>query len=318
MLKIEKTEVVGWEAAIRGMRNPLESWARSDSEYKCPYKEPGAPICSNCTENICLGANDHDLMTRLREAGTDHRKFMRFLDVYVDITAPLYWWKEFKTYRAGRAFGDDEPDICPIPDEYLEFDIEMNSCSTMHKIHSKEFALEDFSHEHLIDYELYSCNEVDGPVINGAPHIGCGGIQLLHLTINVLNYYRRKYLEIGEKLRQDITREQMLELKAVQKQYWWQMIQLLPSSYNQKRTLKLTYEVLTNMYKSRRNHKLDEWHTFCDWIESLPYSELITGSIGKKVVTNEDGRRDNGIMGIKAGPYISQAPANCDIEKSEE
>lgn len=263
MLKIEKTEVVGWEAAIRGMRNPLESWERSDSEYKCPYKEPGAPICSNCTENICLGANDHDLMARLREAGTDHRKFMRFLDVYVDITAPLYWWKEFKTYRNGRKFGDDEPDICPIPDEYLEFDIEMNSCSTMHKIHSKEFTLEDFSHEHLIvnrDW-CFADNLMAGPECVSTP------LDILHITIDALNIYREKYL------------------KTKDKKYWWQMIQLLPSSYNQKRTLKLTYEVLANMYKSRRNHKLDEWHTFCDWIESLPYSELITGSESKKVLT---------------------------------
>lgn len=268
MLKIEHTEVVGWEPAIRGMRNPLESWARSDSEYKCPYREPGAPICSNCTENICLGANDHDLMTRLRDAGMDHRKFMRFLDVYVDITAPLYWWKEFKTYRAGRAFGDDEPDICLIPDEYLEFDIEMNSCSTMHKIHSKEFTLEDFSCEHLSEcdgeyVDILSVDPYSMPAMQSS--------DFLKTVIEGLNYFRRLYLETKDK------------------KYWWQMIQLLPSSYNQKRTLKLTYEVLANMYKSRRNHKLDEWHTFCDWIESLPYSELITGSIGKKVVINGDG-----------------------------
>lgn len=311
MLKIEKTEVVGWEPAIRGMRNPLESWERSDSEYKCPYKEPGAPICSNCTENICLGANDHDLMTRLRDAGTDHRKFMRFLDVYVDITAPLYWWKEFKTYRAGRAFGDDEPEVLPIPEDYLEFDIEMNSCSTMHKIHSKEFTLDDFSHEHLIT------NRDEKHTIVWSLDSFCPDDGLC-LVIELLNFYRRKYLEIGEKLRQDMTRDRMLELQAVQKQYWWQMIQLLPSSYNQKRTLKLTYEVLANIYKSRRNHKLDEWHTFCDWVESLPYSELITGSESRRAAKLGEALSQGLQSGIKAGPYISQTPANCDIEKSEE
>lgn len=263
MLKIEKTEVVGWEAAIRGMRNPLESWERSDS-YPCGFlgKVNECKECCNSIEGVgrpsnCfdLGPNDHDLMTRLRDAGTDHRKFMRFLDVYVDITAPLYWWKEFKTYRAGRAFGDDEPEVLPIPEDYLEFDIEMNSCSTMHKIHSKEFTLEDFSHEHLIvnrDW-CFADNLMAGPECVSTP------LDILHITIDALNIYREKYL------------------KTKDKKYWWQMIQLLPSSYNQKRTLKLTYEVLANMYKSRRNHKLDEWHAFCDWVESLPYSELITG-----------------------------------------
>lgn len=256
MLKIEKTEVVGWGPAIRGMRNPLESWGRGDSGFEPQYDTIDGP----CSGAFVLGCNDHNLMTRLRDAGTDHRKFMRFIDVYVDITAPLYWWKEFKTYRAGRAFGDDEPDICPIPDDYLEFDIEMNSCSTMHKIHSKEFTLDDFSHEHLIINRewCFADNLMAGPECISTP------LDVLHITIDALNIYREKYL------------------KTKNKCYWWQMIQLLPSSYNQKRTLKLSYEVLANMYKSRRNHKLDEWHTFCDWIESLPYSELITGSESKK------------------------------------
>lgn len=252
MLKIEKTEVVGFEAAIRGMRNPKNSWEKSDSKYCSEYDHP--PIEGSCKycpyDNICnksetamqqmylVENNDLDLMTRLRNAGTDHRKFMRMITVYLDITAPLYWWKEFDTYKVGTV---------------------ANSCSTMHKIADKEFTMEDFSHEHLIDYDLYSCDEIDGPVINGAPHIGCGGLQLINLTINVLNYYRGKYLETKDK------------------KYWWQMIQLLPSSYNQKRTVMLNYEVLANIYKSRKDHKLDEWHTFCDWIESLPYSELITG-----------------------------------------
>ena len=234
MIKFEHTEVVGWEHAIRGMRNPMNSWEKSDSfnstaawdSYRFGEGDPE------------IGPNDLDLMMQLRNAGTDHRKFMRMITVYVDITAPLYWWKEFDTYKVGTV---------------------VNSCSTMHKIADKEFMLEDFGHEHLIDYDLYSCDEVDGPVIDGAPHVGCGGVQLLNLTINVLNYYRNKYLETKDK------------------KYWWQMIQLLPSSYNQKRTVMLNYEVLANIHKSRRNHKLNEWHTFCDWIEELPYSEIITG-----------------------------------------
>lgn len=248
MLKIENTEVIGWEAAIRGMRNPKNSWENSISNYCEEIDCDGCsmhnfrPKNSGACYKVCV--TDYALMERLRNAGTDHRKFMRMIAVYLDITAPLYWWKEFDTYKVGTV---------------------ANSCSTMHKIAAKEFTLEDFSCEHLIDYDLYSCNEVDGPVINGAPHIGCGGLQLINLTINVLNYYRGKYLETKDKI------------------YWWQMIQLLPSSYNQRRTIMLNYEVLANIYKSRRNHKLDEWHTFCDWIETLPYSELITG----KEVVNE-------------------------------
>ena len=236
MLKIENTEVMGWEHAIRGMRNPKNSWEKSDSGYCDTIGDKFGDVIK--PENYRLGPNDFDLMSRLRNAGTDHRKFMRMITVYLDITAPLYWWKEFDTYKVGTV---------------------ANSCSTMHKIADKEFMLEDFGHEHLIDYDLYSCDEVDGPVINGAPHVGCGGVQLLNLTINVLNYYRNKYLETKDK------------------KYWWQIIQLLPSSYNQKRTVMLNYEVLANIHKGRRNHKLDEWHTFCNWIEELPYSELITG-----------------------------------------
>lgn len=247
MIKLENTEVMGWEAAIRGMRNPMNSWEKSDSGPavdcgRCGKIERDG-VCTkenrDCTGFECflVGPNDLNLMKRLRNAGTDHRKFMRMITVYVDVTAPLYWWKEFDTYKVGTV---------------------ANSCSTMHKIADKEFTLEDFSCEHLIDYDLYSCNEIDMPVINGAPHIGCGGLQLLNLTINVLNYYRGKYLETKDKT------------------YWWQMIQLLPSSYNQRRTVMLNYEVLANMY-TRKNHKLDEWHNFCDWVKTLPYSELITG-----------------------------------------
>lgn len=246
MLKIENVEVLGWEHAIRGMRNPKNSWWKSDSGPECPYGKE--KCCGECQQNFCIGPNDKQLMMTLRNAGTDHRKFMRMITVYLDITAPLYWWKEFDTYKVGTV---------------------ANSCSTMHKIADKEFTLDDFSHEHLIDYCLYSCNEVDEPVINDAPHIGCGGLQLLNLTINVLNYYREKYLAATKT-------EEYTGLPA--KDIWWQMIQLLPSSYNQKRTVMLNYEVLANIYKSRRHHKLDEWHTLCDRIESLPYSALITGT----------------------------------------
>lgn len=258
MLKVENVEVLGWEHAIRGMRNPKNSWAKSDSGPECPYGKE--KCCGECQQNFCIGPNDKQLMMALRNAGTDHRKFMRMITVYLDITAPLYWWKEFKTYRAGKKFGDDEPDI--IDDGYLEYDIEMNSCSTMHKIADKEFTLGDFSCEHLlqssssIQLELYSAL-VCAPARDGKPQ----WTPIMHLlsTIAALNYYREKYIDTKDK------------------QNWWQMIQLLPISYNQRRTVMLNYEVLANMYKSRRNHKLDEWHTFCDWIESLPYSELITG-----------------------------------------
>ena len=231
MLKIENTEVVGWEAAIRGMRNPMNSWEMSDSGT--------IPICNELKEifigkYFTVGDNDHDLMTRLRNAGTDHRKFMRMITVYLDITAPLYWWKEFDTYKVGTV---------------------ANSCSTMHKIAAKEFTLDDFSHEHL-----------QGP-----------GLVNLEQTIKLLNYYRECFNETIISERRD-----GLDGEKVKKDWWWQMIQLLPSSYNQRRTVILNYEVLANIYKSRRNHKLTEWHTFCDWIESLPYSGLITGGDKKK------------------------------------
>lgn len=211
MIKIENTEVVGWEAAIRGMRNPLNSWEKSDSKWY--YNDD-----DDWEDKFVIGPNDLDLMKRLRNAGTDHRKFMRMITIYVDITAPLYWWKEFDTYKVGTV---------------------ANSCSTMHKIHAKEFTLDDFSCEHLY-----------------LP------LQDLRPTIDLLNIYRERYLETKDK------------------SDWWQLIQLLPSSYNQRRTVMLNYEVLANIYKSRRNHKLDEWHVFCEWIENLPYSEFI---IGEKV-----------------------------------
>lgn len=294
MLKLENTEVLGWEHAIRGMRNPMNSWEKSDSEYGChltkgrdsiiswDHHEEGEEYrCSNCSwcSPLCeddfdpeyskhvreyiVGPNDLDLMKRLRNAGTDHRKFMRMIVVYLDITAPLYWWKEFKTYRNGKRYGDEEPDIFPIPDDYLEYDIEMNSCSTMHKIAAKEFTLEDFSHEHLDDE--FEC--VKNPCADPYEGDFKTSIGVLLDTIEALNWWRNQYLH-------------QKEINAGPERLkwcWWQMIQLLPSSYNQKRTVMLNYEVLANMYKSRKGHRLDEWGTFCDWIESLPYSELITG-----------------------------------------
>lgn len=260
MLKVENVEVLGWEHAIRGMRNPKNSWAKSDSGPKCPYGKE--KCCGECQQNFCIGPNDKQLMMALRNAGTDHRKFMRMITVYLDITAPLYWWKEFKTYRAGKKFGDDEPDV--IDDGYLEYDIEMNSCSTMHKIADKEFTLDDFSHEHL-NCEPHHRDWIESATVDEditSPHkVWMTPLDILRCTIEMLNAYRESYLETKDK------------------QDWWQMIQLLPSSYNQKRTVMLNYEVLANMYKSRRNHKLDEWHAFCDWIESLPYSTLITGDV---------------------------------------
>lgn len=246
MLKIENTEVFGWDAAIRGMRNPKNSWEKSDSQF---VRDPdygcfGACPCAELVDCDCchVGPNDLKLMTTLRNAGTDHRKFMRMITVYLDITAPLYWWKEFDTYKVGTV---------------------ANSCSTMHKIAAKEFTLDDFSHEHLVD-------DLDVRIeIGGTDHRDTGPMEVLGMTIDVLNHYREKYL-VATKT------EEYTGLPA--KDIWWQMIQLLPSSYNQKRTVMLNYEVLANIYKSRRHHKLDEWHTLCDRIESLPYSELITGT----------------------------------------
>ena len=203
MIKIENTAISGWKAAIRGMRNPMNSWDKSDSQF---------------SENGLvkdIGLEDARLMKQLVQAGSDHSKFMRMINVTVDVTAPLYWWKEADTYKVGTV---------------------RNSCSTMHKISSKEFELDDFSHEHLLN--------------ENAIYFG--------KTLERLNNARKKYLETKDKT------------------YWWQMIQLLPSSYNQRATLQLNYAVLRNIYHSRKNHKLDEWHDFCDWIESLPYAELIT------------------------------------------
>ena len=225
MIKIENIELCGWKPAIRGMRNPMNSWAKSDSvighcmdEVDCKDCPHGSCCeCNNFGEYITkIGDKDLELMLNLREAGTDHRKFMRMIVVYADIKAPLYWWKEFDTYKVGTV---------------------ANSCSTMHKIHDKEFELDDFSHEHLLEQDEKALNYI----------------------VDYLNINRRSYLDTKDKT------------------YWWQMIQLLPSSYNQKRTVMMNYEVLAKIYKSRKNHKLDEWREFCKWVEELPHSEIITG-----------------------------------------
>ena len=240
MIKIENTEVVGWEHAIRGCRNPMNSWDRSDSCF--------CEDCANRDKDLCrqqaldIGKNDHDLMMRLANGGSVHAKYRRMITVYCDITAPLYWWKEFDTYKVGTV---------------------ANSCSTMHKIHEKEFTMEDFSCEHLFDrdanyedtFDLFNSDGVNSE---------CCPTEFMKMICGILNFYRRRYLETKDK------------------KYWWQMIQLLPSSYNQRRTIMLNYEVLANIFEYRKSHKLDEWVEFCKWIEILPYSEIITGETSKE------------------------------------
>lgn len=277
MIKFENTEVMGWEAAVRGMRNPKNSWEKSDSFTceTCKHDIPGYDItmreeCGGCCSwnnkyesdgTLKLGPNDLDLMRRLAAGGPVHAKYRRYIVVYVDITAPIYWWTEFDTYRTG---------VTPNP-----MDIEMNSTSTMHKIHAKEFTLEDFSHDHL----------------------GEDSLSVLQFTIDHLNRARDVYLETKDK------------------DHWWQMIQLLPNSYHYRRTVMMNYEVLAHIYPDRRNHKLDEWREhkinpvehlkdgvlvsrgnsapyryigFCDWIKTLPYSEIIAGV----AVNAESGARE--------------------------
>ena len=241
MIKLEKTKTYGWEAAIRGMRNPMNSWDKSDSFY-C-YNRPACIGCIYGIDGSCtakhpdvyvFGPNDLDLARRLAKGGPVHAKYRRQIFVSVDITAPLYWWKEFDTYKVGTT---------------------ANSCSTMHKIRAKEFTLEDFSCEHLLDSDggFQTCCDHCGEHTTVTP------TDMLNLTIDTLNHYRGLYL---------LTKD---------KKYWWQMIQLLPSSYNQKRTVTMTYENLYNMYHFRKDHKLDEWRVgFCEWAKSLPYSELFT------------------------------------------
>lgn len=231
MFKIEKIETFGWEAAVRGMRNPMNSWDKSDSVigmcdgdcFNCRFEdECGRHLFTNY--QLYIGPNDYKLMKNLAKAGSDHGKYRRMIMVAMDITAPLYWWKEFDTYKVGTV---------------------ANSCSTMHKIHSKEFTLDDFSHEHLDDIDP--------------------SYEVLELTIKQLNVMRKLFNE-----------------EPANKTYWYNMIQLLPSSYNQKRTVTLNYEVLANMYRARKNHKLDEWREFCTILDNLPYSGLITLNLEDK------------------------------------
>lgn len=242
MIWFEHTEVMGWEAAIRGMRNPYNSWDKSDSKY---LRQEDGHIIANRYE---IGPNDHDLMMRLVKAGTDHRKFMRMIMVYVDVTAPLYWWKEFETYKVGTV---------------------SNSCSTMHNITRDEFDTGMFSIEHLIHHKVDSSTEfmisaMTPPMQKG--EVVWYPINAFFAVVGMCEKWRQKYIEASKKNDQDAMKEA-----------WWQIIQLLPTSYNQKRTVMMNYEVLANIYHARKHHKLDEWQKFCHWIESLPYSELITG-----------------------------------------
>lgn len=262
MILIEKTEVMGFEQAIRGMRNPMNSWDKSDSYIQCREYDKLSDDKNKTylIDEYSVGPNDHELMIWLKVVRFMRSKFRRMIAVYVDITAPLYWWKEFDTYKVGTV---------------------VNSCSTMHKIHEKEFTLDDFSHEHLIsdwiDNNIESFVSF-GDALNFEPKVGWshgkeynlnGGVlfspkDILSLTIHSLNVCRQAFLTTKDK------------------KFWWQMIQLLPSSYNQKRTVMLNYEVLAGIYPMRKNHKLDEWHEFCHWIEGLPYSEIIYGK-GEKM-----------------------------------
>ena len=226
MLKLENTGVFGWEATIRGMRNPMNSWNKSDSGWGFVPSQT-CPTCDRYECGYIIGENDLKLMKSLSKAGNDHAKFLRMINVTVDITAPFYWWKEFDTYKVGTV---------------------ANSCSTMHKIHERELALDDFSHEHLTPW-----NET-----------------VLKNLIVELNANSDRYLQTKEK------------------EDWWQMIQLLPSSYNQKRTVQLNYQVLKQMYFARKDHKLDEWHTLCDWMLTLPYFKEVCVDVIMREGTEND------------------------------
>lgn len=264
MIKLENVVLASpeqMEFIIEGMRNPMNSWEKSDSACGChPFKDDRFKRCDKCDvidEYFCvgdhrfhIGKNDHSLMQRLANAGTDHRKFMRMMPVYVRITAPLYWWKEFDTYKVGTV---------------------ANSCSTMHKIQEKEFTLEDFSTDQLCEIG----SEDIALLGEEAPYYK----HRFELDIcSELNFARRLYLAADKKLKRgDLTYSETKHVMAQRKKYWWQMIQLLPSSYNQTRNVMMNYEVLANIYQWRKDHKLDEWREFCKWIDGLPYSELITG-----------------------------------------
>jgi hypothetical protein len=260
MIKLEHVVLASpeqMEFIIEGMRNPMNSWDKSDSRV-CNYMSKGycdacekQDNCATCREetDFYLGGMDEELMQRLANAGTDHRKFMRMMPVYVRITAPLYWWKEFDTYKVGTV---------------------ANSCSTMHKIAEKEFAIEDFSTDQLLSFSGKHNDERDIPTVMSDEHNEYSPKGILEcMVIPMLNECRNLYLN-------GVDRGGMLKTRK-DKEIWWQMIQLLPSSYNQTRNVMINYEVLANIYKSRKSHKLDEWREFCKWIEELPYSELITG-----------------------------------------
>ena len=234
MINIKNTDVYGFEAAIRGMRNPMNSWNKYDSWHGCRQGDYGHIDSYDCEERcrcdceFCIGHNDMELMKNLVSAGSDHSKFMRMITVTCDITAPMYWWKEMDTYKVGTV---------------------RNSCSTMHTIHKREFVLDDFSHEYISDNILETTGI--GYVINN--------LLVFETTINALNFLRKRYVETNDM------------------RYWYQIIQILPSSYNQRATWQANYAVLRNIYHARKSHKLNEWHDFCTWVESLPYFELITG-----------------------------------------
>lgn len=227
MIKIENTEVFGWEAAIRGMRNPCNSWDKSDSGLQVMNKDD-VEFGYEPNYEYVVGENDLDLMKRLSKAGSDHAKYLRMINVTCDITAPRYWWIEYDTYKVGTV---------------------ANSTSTMHTIHTREFTLDDFSTEHLVD----------------------GAVLVLNELLEALNEARDVYINYDEYAKED----KLGHCITDKKQVWWQIIQLLPASYNQKRTIQLNYQVLKNMYHARKKHKLDEWHTFCDWVETLPYAKEI-------------------------------------------
>ena len=250
MIEITKIKTYGWEEAIRGMRNSYNSWDKSDSGWYLtgtPGTNPAAANDKYLREKYCIGDNDYTLMKRLVAAGSDHCKFLRMITVSMDINAPLYLWKEFDTYKVGTV---------------------ANSCSTMHKIAEKEFTLEDFSHEHLVSGWV-------GKDKNGIAISIPGPYEKLQSTIELLNNVREMYLYVLKTPKEKIDWSCTPSLSA--KDIWWQIIQLLPNSYNQRRTVMLNYEVLANIYKSRKNHKLDEWQMFCKTIEStLPYPELFT------------------------------------------
>lgn len=269
MILLEKTEVVGFEPAIRGMRNPKNSWDKSDSGI-CKGGDDGIG-CSNCAHDGCthtydhsfqIGKNDYELMMKLVKGGPVHAKFRRMIAVYVDITAPLYWWKEFDTYKVGTV---------------------ANSCSTMHKIQAKEFEYGDFSCEHLIgDWCGDNCESFIYYPTDADPMSPQNGLEVI---AGLLNANRKAFLKTGDK------------------KFWWQMIQLLPSSYNQKRTVMLNYEVLAGIYPMRKNHKLDEWHEFCHWIERLPYSDIITGRL--PIIPFEPNTK-----AFVKGPYLGKEESN--------